>query len=113
MKLMRRGFVILMLGGIFLVVSASIAIPSIYAFVGLAESMPSNITTKDVIQFALNMNQTAIKESLRSIGIDAGLAFFGILVSVTLMVNGIIALIGGTIIIFLDKRRSKHTNVQI
>ena len=110
---MRRGFVILILGGIFLVARASIAIPSIYALAGLAESMPSNVTTKDVIHFALNMNQTAIKESLRSIGIDAGLAFFGILVSITLMVNGIIALIGGMIIIFLDRRRSKHANVQI
>jgi hypothetical protein len=55
--------------------------------------------------------QTAIKESLRSIGIDAGLAFFGILVSITLMVNGIIAIIGGTILVFLDRRRSKHNSV--
>ena len=105
---MRRGFVILIVGGIFLVVSALIAIPSIYALVGLADSMPSNITAKDIMHFTLNMNQTAIKESLRSIGIDAGLAFFGILVSITLMVNGIIALIGGTIVLFLDRRRSKH-----
>ncbi|MGH9984339.1 MAG: hypothetical protein ACRD8W_10335 [Nitrososphaeraceae archaeon] len=57
------------------------------------------------------MNQTAIKESLRSIGIDTGLAFFGILVSITLMVNGIIALIGGTIIIFLDRRRSINNSI--
>ena len=112
-KYMRRGFVILIVGGIFLVVSALIAIPSIYALVGVADSMPSNITAKDVMQFTLNMNQTAIKESLRSIGIDVGLAFFGILVSITLMVNGIIALIGGIIIIFLDRKRSKHPNVQI
>lgn len=66
--------------------------------------MPSGISAKDVMHFVLNMNQTAIKESLRSIGIDAGLALFGILVSVTLMVNGIIALIGGTITILLDRR---------
>ena len=108
---MRRGFVILIVGGIFLVVSALIAIPSIYALVGLADSMPSNITAKDIMHFTLNMNQTAIKESLRSIGIDAGLAFFGILVSITLMVNGMIALIGGTIILFLDRRRSKHNSI--
>ena len=108
---MRRGYIILIVGAIFLVASASIAVPSIYALVGLTESMPSNVTAKDVMHFVLNMNQTAIKESLRSIGIDAGLAFFGILVSITLMVNGIIALIGGPIIIFVDKRHSKHIDV--
>ena len=108
---MRRGFVILIVGGIFLVVAALVAIPSIFALIDLAESMPSDISAKDVMNFVLNMNQTAIKESLRSIGIDAGLAFFGILVSITLMVNGIIAIIGGTILVFLDRRRSKHNSV--
>lgn len=108
---MRRGFIILILGAIFLVVAALIAIPSIFALIGIAESMPSDISAKDAMHFVLNMNQTAIKESLRSIGIDAGLAFFGILVSITLMVNGIIAIIGGTIILFLDMRRLKHNSV--
>ena len=73
--------------------------------------MPTDISTKDVINFALNMNQTAIKKSLRSIGIDVGLAFFGLLVSVTLMVNGIIALIGGIVLLFMDKRRSRHSPI--
>ena len=73
--------------------------------------MPSDISAKDIMHFVLNMNQTAIKESLRSIGIDAGLAFFGLLVSITLMVNGIIAIIGGTIFVFMDRRRSKHASV--
>jgi hypothetical protein len=108
---MRRGFVVLIAGGILLVVAASIAIPSIFALIGIAESMPSDISAKDAMHFVLNMNQTAIKESLRSIGIDAGLAFFGILVSITLMVNGIISIIGGTAIIFLDRRRSKSDGV--
>jgi hypothetical protein len=105
---MRRGYSLLILGGILLVASVSIAVPAIYALASLAESMPTDTSTKDVINFALNMNQTAIKESLRSIGIDVGLAFFGILVSVTLMVNGIIALIGGIVLVFMDKRRSRH-----
>jgi hypothetical protein len=108
---MRRGFSVLIIGGILLVASVSIAVPSIYALASLAESMPTDISTKDVINFALNMNQTAIKESLRGIGIDVGLAFFGILVSVTLMVNGIIAIIGGTVLVFMDKRRSRHSPV--
>jgi hypothetical protein len=105
---MRRGYSVLIIGGILLVASVSIAVPAIYSLAFLAESMPTDISTKDVINFALNMNQTAVKESLRSIGIDVGLAFFGLLVSVTLMVNGIIALIGGIILVFLDKRRSRH-----
>ena len=108
---MRRGFSVLIIGGILLVASVSIAVPAIYALASLAESMPTDISTKDVINFALNMNQTAIKESLKSIGIDVGLAFFGILVSVTLMVNGIIALIGGIVLVFIDKRRSRHSPV--
>lgn len=108
---MRRGFTVLIVGGILLVASVSIAVPAIYAFASLAESMPTDISTKDVINFALNMNQTAIKESLRGIGIDVGLAFFGILVSVTLMVNGIIALIGGIVLLFMDKRRSRHSPI--
>jgi len=108
---MRRGFSVLIIGGILLVGSVSIAVPAIYALASLAESMPSDVSTKDVIHFALNMNQTAIKESLRSIGIDVGLAFFGILVSVTLMVNGIIALIGGIILVIMDKRRSRHSPI--
>ena len=108
---MRRGFSVLIVGGILLVASVGIAVPAIYSLASLGESMPTDISTKDVINFALNMNQTAIKESLRSIGIDVGLAFFGLLVSVTLMVNGIIALIGGIVLLFMDKRRSRHSPI--
>jgi hypothetical protein len=39
------------------------------------------------------------------------LAFFGLLVSVTLMVNGIIALIGGIVLVFMDRRRSRHSPI--
>jgi len=108
---MRRGFSVLVVGGILLVASVSIAVPAIYSLASLGESLPTDISTKDVINFALNMNQTAIKESLRGIGIDVGLAFFGLLVSVTLMVNGIIALIGGIVLVFMDRRRSRHSPI--
>jgi hypothetical protein len=70
--------------------------------------MPTNISAKDIIRSALNFNQTAAKETIRSIGIDVGLAFFGILVGITLMVNGIIALIGGTVILVHDRRRRRE-----
>lgn len=71
--------------------------------------MPTEISAKDIIRSVLNFNQTAAKESLRSIGIDVGLAFFGILIGVILMVNGILALIGGTVILVHDRRRDKHS----
>jgi tetrahydromethanopterin S-methyltransferase subunit G len=67
--------------------------------------MPTNISTKKIIKSVLNVNLTALKQSLRHIGIDIGLAFFGILVGIILMVNGIIALIGGTVILIHDWRR--------
>jgi hypothetical protein len=71
---------------------------AIYSLASMAESMSPKISTKDIIKSALNINQTAVKESLRSIGITVGLAFSGILVSAILLVNGIIALVGGTVI---------------
>jgi tetrahydromethanopterin S-methyltransferase subunit G len=51
--------------------------------------VPTNISSKNIIKFALNVNQTALKQSLRHIGIDIGLAFFGILVGIILMVNAL------------------------
>jgi hypothetical protein len=108
---LRRGYSILIAGGILLLASAGVVLPSIYSLASLAESIPREISAKDIIRSALNFNQTAAKESLRSIGIDVGLAFFGILVSITLMVNGILALIGGTVILVLDRRRDKHSTI--
>jgi hypothetical protein len=108
---LRRGYSILVAGGILLLASAGVVLPSIYSLASLAESIPREISAKDIIRSALNFNQTAAKESLRSIGIDVGLAFFGILVSITLMVNGILALIGGTVILVLDRRRDKHSTI--
>jgi hypothetical protein len=106
---LRRGYIILIAGGILLAVSAAIVLPSVYSLASLAKSMPTEISAKDIIRSVLNFNQTAAKESLRSIGIDVGLAFFGILIGVILMVNGILALIGGTVILVHDRRRDKHS----
>jgi hypothetical protein len=104
---LRRGPGILIGGGILELAGVIIIVLSIYSLASLAESMPTNISTKNVIKSALNVNQTAIKESLRSIGITVGLAFSGLLIATILMVNGIIALIGGTVILFMDRRRNK------
>jgi hypothetical protein len=83
-------------GGI--VIAASIPLLFIYSLASLAESMPTNISTKNIIKSALNVNQTPLKQSLRHIGIDIRLVFFGIFVGINLMVNGFIALIGGTVL---------------
>ena len=105
---MRRGPGILIGGGILVLASIILLVLSIYSLASLAESMPTNISTKNVIKATLNANQTAIKASLRSIGITLGFAFGGILVATILGVDGIIALIGGTVIFFIDRRRDKH-----
>ena len=104
---MRRGPGILIGGGILVLASIILVVLSIYSLASLAESMPT-ISTKNVIKATLNANQTAIKASLRSIGITLGFAFGGILVATILGIDGIIALIGGTVIFFLDRRRNKH-----
>lgn len=105
---MRRGPGILIGGGILVLASIILVVLSIYSLASLAESMPTNISTKNVIKATLNANQTTIKASLRSIGVTLGFAFGGILVATILGVDGIIALIGGTVIFFIDRRRDKH-----
>ena len=105
---MRRGPGILIGGGILVLASIILVVLSIYSLASLAESMPTNISTKNVIKATLNANQTAIKASLGSIGITLGFAFGGILVATILGVDGIVALIGGTVIFFVDRRRDKH-----
>jgi hypothetical protein len=105
---MRRGPGILIGGGILVLASIILVVLSIYSLASLAESMPTNISTKNVIKATLNANQTAIKASLRGIGITLGIAFGGILVATILGIDGIIALIGGTVIFFVDRRRDKH-----
>ena len=105
---MRRGPGILIAGGILVLASIILVAVSVYSLASLAESMPTNISTKNVIKATLNANQTAIKTSLRSIGVTLGFAFGGILVATILGVDGIIALIGGTVIFFIDRRMDKH-----
>ncbi|MGA9153525.1 MAG: hypothetical protein WBZ36_23345, partial [Candidatus Nitrosopolaris sp.] len=65
---MRRGPGILIGGGVLVLASIILVVLSIYSLASLAESMPTNISTKNVIKATLNANQTAIKASLRGIG---------------------------------------------
>ena len=105
---MRRGPGILIGGGVLVLASIILVVLSIYSLASLAGSMPTNISTKNVIKATLNANQTAIKASLRSIGVTLVFAFGVILVATILGVDGIIALIGGTVIFFVDRRRDKY-----
>lgn len=107
---LKRGYTIIIAGAILLVASVVISISAISSLADLAASMPTDVSAKDLITSVFNMNQTAIRESLRSVGIDVGLASFGLIVSVTLMVNGIISVIGGVVVLFVDRRKTKNSS---
>ena len=58
-----------------------------------------------------NDNQTSSEELLRKLTYNLGLNFFIILVGIILIVNGLISLIGGTIIFVLDRRKTHQPRV--
>ena len=58
-----------------------------------------------------NDNQTSSEELLRKLTYNLGLNFFIILVGIILIVNGLISLIGGTIIFVLDRRKTHQPKV--
>ena len=104
---MQRGPGILIGGGILVFIGVILVVISINSLSSLSISMPTDISTKSLIQSTLNFNQTAVKETARTVGISLGLAFSGMLVATILIINGIIALIGGTVIFFVDRRHKK------
>jgi len=103
---MRRGPGILIGGVILVVVGVIVVALSISSLASLSISMPDDISTKSLIKSSLNINQTAVKETAKTVGISLGLAFSGMLVATILIINGIIALIGGTVIFFVDRRHN-------
>jgi len=105
---MRRGPGILIGGVILVVVGVIVVALSINSLASLSISMPDDISTKSLIKSALNINQTAVKETVKTVGVSLGLAFSGMLVATILIVNGIIALIGGTVIFFVDRRHNNN-----
>ena len=105
---MRRGPGILIGGVILVVVGVIVVALSINSLSSLSISMPDDISTKSLIKSALNINQTAVKETAKTVGISLGWAFSGMLVATILIVNGIIALIGGTVIFFVDRRHNNN-----
>src|SRR6476646_10750300 len=107
---MRRGPGILIGGVILVVVGVIVVAVSINSLSSLSISMPNDISTKSLIKSALNINQTAVKETFKTVGVSLGLAFSGMLVAAILIVNGIIALIGGTVVSFVDRRHNNKLN---
>jgi len=65
-----------------------------------------NLIIKGSKYLISNDNQTSSEELLRKFAYNLGLNFFIILVGIILMVNGLISLIGGTIIFVLDRRKT-------
>jgi hypothetical protein len=84
-----------------------VVIPSLSSLLSVADSLPP-ISAKDLIRSSVGNfvkgNQTAIKDTLKSIGYDIALSSFGILVSIILVINSIIAFVGGIIIVIYDRR---------
>jgi len=72
---MRRGSGILIGGVILVVVGVIVVALSINSLTSLSISMPDDISTKSLIKSALNINQTAVKETVKTVDISLGLAF--------------------------------------
>lgn len=70
-----------------------------------------NLIIKGSKYLISNDNQTSSEELLRKLAYNLGLNFFIILVGIILMVNGLISLIGGTIIFVLDRRKTHQPKV--
>lgn len=106
----KRGIAVLIAGGVLLLIGVAVVIPSLSSLVSVADSLPP-ISAKDLIRSSVGNfvkgNQTAMKDTLKSIGYDIALSSFGILVSIILVINSIIAFVGGFIIVIYD-RRSKN-----
>jgi hypothetical protein len=93
-----------------LLVGLAIIFNSIYSLINVADSLPQ-ISAKDLIKSSLGNfakgNQTNIRVNLEKIGFEIALDSFGILVSIILIVNSVIAFVAG-IIVFIYDRRSKN-----
>ena len=93
-----------------MLVGLAIIFSSITSLVTLADSIPQ-ISAKDLIKSSLGNfakgNQTSVRVNLEKIGYEIALDSFGILVSIILLVNSVIAFVAGIILVIYD-RRSKN-----
>jgi hypothetical protein len=95
-------------GGVLLVIGLAIIFSSISSLINVADSLPQ-ISAKDLIKSSLgsvtkgNQNNT-IRVNLEKIGFEIAVNSFGILVSIILLVNSIIAFVAGIIVSVYDRR---------
>ncbi|HEY7569956.1 MAG TPA: hypothetical protein VH796_01180 [Nitrososphaeraceae archaeon] len=97
-------------GGVLLVIGLAIIFSSISSLINVADSLPQ-ISAKDLIKSSLGTivkgNQSTIRVNLEKVGFEIALNSFGIIVSIILLVNSVIAFVAGIIVLLYD-RRSKH-----
>jgi hypothetical protein len=95
-------------GGVLLVIGLAVIFGSISSLINVADSLPQ-ISAKDLIKSSLgtfakgNQNNT-IRVNLEKVGFEIALNSFGILVSIILIVNSIIAFVAGIIVSVYDRR---------
>lgn len=95
-------------GGVLLVIGLAVIFGSISSLINVADSLPQ-ISAKDLIKSSLgtfakgNQNNT-IRVNLEKVGFEIALNSFGILVSIILLVNSIIAFVVGIIVSVYDRR---------
>jgi hypothetical protein len=77
----------------------------------LLKTQSKNLIIKGSKYLINNDNQISSEELLRKLAYNLGLNLFIILVGIILIVNGLISLIGGTIIFVLDRRKTHQPKV--
>jgi hypothetical protein len=97
-------------GGVLLVIGLAVVFSSISSLINVADSLPQ-ISAKDLIKSSLGNfakgNQSTIRANLEKVGFEIAINSFGILVSIILLVNSMIAFVSGIIVLIYD-RRSKN-----
>ena len=88
---------------------------SINSLINVADSIPQ-VSAKDLIKSSLGNfakgNQTNIRVNLEKIGFEIALDSFGILVSIILIVNSVIAFVAGIIVSIYDRRSKNLVSVK-
>jgi hypothetical protein len=98
-----------------LLVGLVIIFGSINSLINVADSIPQ-VSAKDLIKSSLGNfakgNQTNIRVNLEKIGFEIALDSFGILVSIILIVNSVIAFVAGIIVSIYDRRSKNLVSVK-
>jgi hypothetical protein len=97
---MKRASMVLISGVILLATSIVVFAVFIHKSASLAETLP-DISVKDIVKYSLNKfadtDNASIQESKKRMVYDMAIIFFGIVSGIVLLINGILTLIGGSI----------------